>query len=223
MEKRHGVKMKYPVFLQALALTIVVFLIGMYSGVVLEENRLSEINDYYIDSEVSLLDVMALENLIGDISIDCEDLKKSNSDLLDRVYSEALLLEDYEKSGRVTNNLESFHKKYDVLRTHLWINSIKIKNVCGDDFNTVVYLYNDTIEDLTIKAEENVWSKVLRDLKILKGENIFLIPIDVGSDLVSLNSLIKDYEISRYPSVVVNEEHVISELVTIEELEGFLN
>jgi len=215
--------MKYPVFLQALALTIVVFLIGMYSGIVLEENRLSEVNEYYIDSEVSLLDVLALDSMVENTNVDCEDLKEANSDLLDRVYSEALLLEDYEKSGRVTNNLESFHKKYDILRTHLWVNAIKIKDVCEGDFNTVVYLYNGTIKDLTIKAEENVWSRVLRDLKDLEKERVFLIPIDIGSDLVSLNSLIKNYEISRYPSVVVNEKDVVSELVGAEELIGLLN
>ena len=214
--------MKYPVFLQALAITIVVFLIGMYVGISLEENRLSEVNDYYIDSEVSLLDVLALDSLIGSSDVSCSDLMDANSELLDRVYYEALVLEDYEKSGRVTNNLESFHKKYDVLRTHLWINAIKIKDLCGE-FNTVVYLYNGSVEDLGIRAEENVWSKVLRDLKDEEADNVLLIPLDVGSDLVSLNSLIKDYGIERYPSAVINEKDVFSELVTAEELRGFLN
>jgi len=215
--------MKYPVFLQALALTIVVFLIGMYAGIALEENRLGEINEYYINSEVSLLDVLALDNMVGNVDVDCVDLKNANAELLDRVYYEALLLDDYKESGRVTDNLESFHKKYDVLRTHLWINAIKIKDVCGEEFNTVVYLYNGTIKDLGIKAEENVWSRVLYDLKVLEEENVLLIPIDIGSDLVSLNSLVKDYGIERYPSVVINEKDVFSDLATDEELRVFLN
>lgn len=211
------------VFVQALLLTIVVFVVGFYIGMSVESNRMIEINDYYIQSEVSLIDTLALDNLLEDNSVSCGLLIKANQDLLDRVYEEAILLEDFENSGKLTESLTTFHKKYDVLRTYLWINAIKIKERCGDDFSTVVYLYNNSQEDLTKKAEQNVWSRVLYEIKQEKKEGIFLIPIDVSTGLVSLNSLIDQYGIETFPVVIVNEDTVFRELVTKEEVLDLLN
>ena len=100
--------------IQILFLLVVIFFIGFYVGVSVEENKMSEVNDYFVQSEVSLVDILALNSLIlGDTS--CVDLEKANYELLDRVYDEAVLLEDFEGIERVSQNLESFHKKYDVL------------------------------------------------------------------------------------------------------------
>jgi hypothetical protein len=210
------------VFLQVLFLTITVFVIGLFLGVVIEEGRMKKINDYYIDSEVSMMDILALNSLVDEGSVDCEGLKNANFDLLDRVYRDAVLLEDYEIGGRMTNNLENFHKKYDVLRTYLWIDAIKINDKC-DNFNTVVYLYNNSDKDLAIKAKQNVWSKILYDLKSAQRDNVLLISIDVGSDLVSLNSMLREYEIEKYPVVIVNEREVISSLSSKEDISEFFN
>ena len=213
--------MKYPVFFQALLLTITVFVVGLYLGVSLEENRMSKINAYYIDSEVSLIDLITTDSLIENTDISCDILESSNVDLLNKVYEEALILDEYQVSGRLTQNVKEFHKKYDVLRTYLWANSIKIKERCGENFNTVVYLYNNSVEDLSIRAEQNIWSKVLLEVKN-ENKDLVLIPIDINSNLISLNSMIKDYKIERYPTVIVNEEKVFSEIVDREELNKFL-
>ncbi|MDA3836335.1 MAG: hypothetical protein PF542_01820 [Nanoarchaeota archaeon] len=215
--------MKYPVFLQALALTIVVFLIGMYSGVILEENRLTQMNEYFVDSEVLLLDIMAQDNLVDSLNVSCESLQQSNSKLLDEVYNQAIILEDYENSGRMTKNLEALHRKYDALRSYLWINSIKIKQKCGNDFNTIVYFYNYNETDLTKKAEQNVWSKVLYEIKFEKQFDVVLIPIAADTSLDSLSILLKEYNITTYPSILVNEEFTFSELTKKEEVIKVLN
>jgi len=214
--------MKYPVFLQALALTIVVFLIGLYSGIALEQGRLNEINEYYTQSEVSLMDVVALNNLIGSVDVSCEVLEQSNFELADKIYQEAKLLDEYEQSGKMTQNLIEAHKRYDVLRAYLWINIIEIKELCDSNYSTIVYLYNYEEEDLTKKAEQNVWSKVLMDVKAPR-ENVLLLPMARDTNLISLNSLISDYGIESYPAVIINEKHVLTELATVEEVEELLD
>ncbi len=215
--------MKYPVFLQALALTIVVFLIGMYLGIVLEDNRMNQVTDYQLDAEVSLIDIIALNNLIDSTNVNCEELSLASLSLLDRIYEEAKILDNYENVQRVTKKFNALHKKYDVLRAYLWINSIKIKEKCGGDINTVVYLYNNSQEDLTIKAEQNVWSKILYEIKREKAKEVLLIPIDVSTDLVSLNVLLSGYSIERFPAVIVNEEFVFTELPNKQDVLDVLN
>jgi hypothetical protein len=215
--------MKYPVFLQALALTVVVFLIGMYSGVVLEENRFVRMNEYFIDSEVTMLDIMAHDNMVNDLNVSCAMLKQVNFDLLNKVYEQSIILEDYENSGRVTKTIDDVHKKYDSLRSYLWINSIKVKERCGNNFDTIVYFYNYEEEELTKRAEQNVWSKVLYEIKQEKGDSVALIPIAVDSDLKSLNILLGEYSVDIYPSVLINEEVVFSELASKDDILAILN
>jgi hypothetical protein len=216
-------KKEHNVFWQALLLAVTFLVIGLYLGVSLEQGRLTEINDYYIQSEVSLIDIMALDNLIDSSSLNCEDLKSANINLLDRVYEEAILLDEYESAGRITEGITSLHKKYDVLRGYLWINSIQIKRRCGGEFNTLVYFYNYAEEDLTKKAEQNVWSKVLYEIKQERGSNVILIPIAADTGLESINAMLNAYNVTDYPVVIVNEGVVLDEIVEKEYLIELLN
>ena len=210
------------VFFQAFLLTLVFFIVGLYSGILLEEGRFEEVNEYYIQSEVSLVDIMALDNLVDSNLVSCEDLFQANKDLLDRVYSEARALELYEESGKVTDNLKTFHRKYDVLRTYLWINSLKIEESCNLNFSRIVYLYKSEEEDLTKKAEQNVWSKLLFEVKREK-ENLLLIPIALDSELISLDSMLEQYNITDSPVVIVNEERIFYEIPNKQEILNLLN
>lgn len=211
------------VFWEALFLTIVVFLFGLLVGIAFESSKLTDINDYYIRSETSIMDAFALSAFSDIDSSSCETLKKSNLDFADNIYKEAILLEDYERAGKITESMKIMHKKYDVLRAFLWINTIKTSQKCGRDYNTVVYLYISETDDLTKKATQNVWSKVLYDLKQDQGENVLLIPLAVDKGLVSLDSVLKSFEISSYPAVIINEKDVFTELVSVEELRAYLN
>ena len=182
---------KKRVFLEALLLTLLVFLLGMLVGVLFEEKRVDVIKEYYIQSEVSLMDIFALNNFANLKDVGCDNLRNSNVDFADRIYEEAKLLDRYEKSGRLTDDMNLQHKKYDVMRTFLWINTMKYNELCEEKgTHTIVYLYDYSTKDLSIKATNSVWSKILEDLKEKYGHDIILIPIAIDSNLVSLNSIL---------------------------------
>jgi len=214
---------KKRVFWEALFLTVVVFFFGLLIGVAYESAKSSEINEYYATSEVSLMDIFALNSMLSLNSKDCGVLTNANFDFANKVYNEALLLEKYESAGKVTKEMEIVHKKYDILRTFLWINSIKTFEKCERNYSTVIYLYEYYSKDLTQKARQSVWSKILSDLKEKEGNNILLIPIAADSDLTSLDSLIFRFNITSYPVVIINEKEVIYELSSVEELEKYIN
>lgn len=211
------------VFLQALFLTVVMFLIGMYVGIVFEDRNLNQAENFFSQSEISLMDIVALNNLLDAGDLSCEAIKKSNFDFADKIYEEALLLEDYEKVGKIQDNLVFIHRKYDLLRTFLWMNAIKVKSKCESNFSTVVYIYNYELKDLTIRAKQSVWSKILIDLKRKRGDDVLLIPIATSDDFISLGALTKKFNISKYPVVIVNEEHIFYDLESSEDLEKYLN
>lgn len=212
------------VFWQALILTIIVFVAGIFLGIAYEGSKIDEISDYYVLSEIFLMDSFALSKLtdvIGTGSVNCDVLVDANIEFADKIYEEAYILEKYEESGKLSEALKILHRKYDLLRTLLWINLMDIPDKCKENVSVVIYLYEYETEDLTKKATNRVWSKILFDLKQEMGSKIILIPIAADSDLTSLNSLISKYDILEYPVVII-DEHVISEINFVDDLKEYL-
>lgn len=211
------------VFWEALLITIVIFFLGILLGVTYEGSRASKMNDYYALSEISLMDILSLNNVLNIGNISCDNIIQSNIAFADRIYGEAKLLEDYEDAGKITQDLEMAHKKYDLMRTLLWVNSIKAYEQCKNDFNIVVYLYDFKTRDLAQKATQEVWGNILYDLKQKRGNEVILIPIARDNELSSLDSMLRNFNISSYPVVIINNKAVINEVTSVENLESYLN
>lgn len=214
-------KSRKHVFWEALFLTIVVFFFGMLIGVAFENSQLQKVNEYYVQSEISLIDILAMNSISDVRNVDCEFLIESNLNFADKIYEEAIILEDYENSKKITSSIELAHKKYDLLRVFLWTDSMKILEKCGRSFSSVVYLYDAQPDNLEIKATQGVWSKILYDLKQLKKNEIVLIPIGVDGELESVNLMVKRFEIEELPAVIINNKYVVSELSSVEELNKY--
>ncbi len=208
-------------FWQALLVTIALFLIGLFLGMAIEGSRLNTIEDFYAESEISLMDILALNELITTGNYSCQDMIHSNLLFADRIYEEAIILEDFENAGQLTDDFKLAHKRYDLLRTFLLINSEKTRELCKGNFNVVVYFYEQETEDLAQRATQNVWSKVLFDLKQKKGADVILIPIAANGGLHSVDSVVSQYDIKRFPVIIINGQ-VIDELKSVEELEDYL-
>ena len=211
------------VFWEALLLAIVIFIIGLFMGIAFESSKLEEINRYYAESEIFLMDIFALNNIIDSDDVNCSMLINSNIEFADKIYNEALTLEKYELSGKINEGMKLAHWKYDLLRTFLWMNTVKIKERCQGDFSYVVYLYEYDPDDLVKKATQRVWSEILFEFKQDLGDEIILIPIAINSNLTSLNYFIEKYEILDSPAVIVNGKHILYDTDTVKEIKKFLD
>ncbi len=212
------------VFWQALLVTIFVFGTGILLGFMLENWRTSKISTLYAQSEIDLLDIRIQNEIYSLTEIDCEEAINENVVFADRVYSEAKLLEKHEKATKISQGIILQHKKYDLLRTLFWLNSIKIKNKCNATYHNVVYIYKYNNQSWDIKAKQSVYSNLLAQLKQKKGEEIMLIPIAGDNNLHSVSLLMFSYNIteSELPVVLIDEKIKITELKTIEEIERLL-
>jgi len=215
-------KNKKHVFWQAFFLTLLFFFLGLVLGVYLEQLRTDNANVVFYQSEVSLYDSFALGNLLDNPLVSCEDLIGASVSFADKIYGEARELEKFDSSNKITDSLKIIHRKYDLLRTLLWMNVIDIKENC-ENVNTVVYLYAYDAEDIQIRSNQLVWSRILQDLKDKRGNDIILIPIAVDQELVSLDYLIQTYEVREFPAVILNEKDVFYDLKTVKELEEYLD
>lgn len=205
-------------FWQALLFTIFVFFIGLAIGFYLENSRSGFIETNIIQSEISLLDVQVRNRASNDLSVSCEVAKKSLFDFADKIFIEASQLEEFDSSSKLTNDLDVLHKRYDLLRTLLWLESIELKKRC--EFHTFVYLYEYNVESIQQRAEQSTLSRVLRDLKNEHAGDVLLIPIAVNMNLSSVDLIVDDYGLKDFPVIVVDEKYFADSKTTLDELEN---
>ena len=214
-------KSKKHVLWEALIVTIVIFLAGLFLGMLIETSNSVEISNLFTQSEISLTDAMATSRLVEDFDFDCEDIKQNNIKFANRIYEEAQTLEEYEASGKLTDSMKLLHKKYDLLRTLLWTSNQKSLDRC-ENYNLIVYLYEYNSEDTNKKAIQNVWSKILLDVKN-QNDNILLLPIAGDQDLTSLDLLMNEHQVTQLPAVVINNNEVLYEVDSINQIQTLLN
>ena len=213
---------KKHVFWQAFFMTVLFFGLGLVFGVYLEQLRTDEINTIFYNSEASLYDSFALGQLFNDPSVSCDSLNEISVTFADKIYNEARDLEKFDDSNKLTDSLKAVHKKYDLLRTLLWMNIISARENCAN-INTVVYFYEYDAEEVSLRAKQTVWERILGDLKAQLGNEIILIPIAVDQEITSLDFLLKKYNIEEFPAVIINEKVILYEHETVEELVKYFN
>lgn len=213
-------KSQKSVFWQALLVTIVIFGLGVSLGFVLENWRTSQIKDFSQQSEIDLLDIKIQNDIYSKNIFNCEVAIQENINFAEKTYEQAQILGRYEKASRLTEDLRLQHKKYDLLRTILWLNSIEIKEKCNASYYEVVYFYKYNSQDLALNAEQDIFSKLLLKLKEDKGSEVLLIPIAADNNITVVNLLLNKYNVSEkeLPIILINREIKITKLENIEDL-----
>jgi hypothetical protein len=209
-------------FWQALIFTVIVFGIGLLIGYYIENTRTNKVEINILNSETNLLDEQLRSENIRTLSDDCNISKESMFRFADNIYEEAQQLEQYESQSKFTETLKILHKRYDLLRVMLWVESVNSKEKCSSDFHTLVYIYEYAPEEISKKAEQAALSRLLLDMKNNNGNKILLIPIAGNLDLESINVIKNQYKINKLPVLIVDEKVVIRELPTYEELEKLI-
>jgi hypothetical protein len=216
------IKEQKRIFLYALILTFVIFNIGIFLGYMLESSRVSDIKGMYIDAELELLDQTAQKDALGLLNLDCASLVQENINFGDRIFAEALKIQRYEDANKLTEDLIFQHKRFDLLRTLFWMNSMKIKQQCNSDYHNVVYLYqynNPTIEQ---HSKQAFFSNLLVEMKQKEGGKIMLIPIAADNNISSVSLFMKKYNVTELPTILIDENIKITDVKTIDDIQKYL-
>lgn len=212
---------KKHVFWQAFLLSVLIFILGIVVGIYFEQLRSDNSNILFYESESSLFDTLAFSDLLSSGNLSCDEMILAHIAFADDIFEDAKTVSELDSSNKMTHSLRAIHKKYDLLRTILWVNAIKLRENCPQ-VNNVVYIYNLDEEDLDKRAKQGTFSKILTELKENNGDRILLIPIAADQDISSLNFLIENYEIEDFPAIIINEKHKIYDLQNPDELEQYL-
>ena len=207
-------------FGKALLLTLIVFVIGFAIGYTIENNRTTSVEIALLNSEISLADEQIKLSTIQQLNLTCNESKDSTFEFADRIYQEALKLEEYDSSGKLMNTLTTFHRRYDLLRALLWTEGSKIRQQCPNQFHTIAYFYDYKTENLKKDAQQKMLDRLLLDFKYNYPDQVLLIPIAANLDIESVNLVMKKYDIQECPALVIDETLVIKEAPTFDELKN---
>lgn len=213
---------KHRAFFETLILTLLILLIGFFFGIYAESFRTGKIIDSYRGFEVDALD-LKLQNYYYQImdKASCDVAVEQNFIFADKIYEKGLLISKYEEANELSDEILLEKKKYVLLKTELWLNSILLKEKCGNPFHTITYIYSQ--EGNTLKrAEQDAISGILRELKEKYDNEIILLPIagDMGLDIVDMQMRV--YNVSYLPSIIINEKEVLEGFQNLEDVEKYL-
>ena len=210
------------VFWQALLSAALIFGIGLLLGVVLEDSRSRGVETILLGSEINVLDSQLLGQVSNMFNVSCDVSTESLIEFTDSIYEEAKLLEEYDASSQLTGTLEILHRRYDLLRVLVWMQAIDLKENCGRDFHTVVYIFQYKDPGVGTRSTQSVFSKFLEELKAKYGSDLILIPIAGDLELGSVELIKKQYNIEDYPAVILNEDKVVRDLIELKDIEGLM-
>jgi len=198
-----------PLFAETLIITLLILLVGFFFGLSVETSRIGKVIDTYESFEVEALD-LKLQNYYYQImdQASCDVAIEQNFIFADEIYTEGLKIARFEESNELTEGMLLEKKKYVLLKTELWLNTILLKEKCVDAPHTVVYVYSQETNPGK-DAEQAAISNILRRLKEDRGNSIVLIPIAGDLGLNAVDMQLRIHDVSYLPSIIINEEFVL--------------
>ncbi len=174
-----------------------------------------------VDSEINILDEQLRQRILIDANVSCAIAKASLFSFADKIYEEAIELEEVDSTGRI-GDLTTLHRRYDLLRTLLWVEAEDIRARCNETFHIVTYLYLYNNEDIDVSSRQNYFSRLVFDLKTERPEEIVLIPIAVDTKVESVEVIIESRGLNVFPVILVDGYEVVSDLISLDELDNLV-
>jgi hypothetical protein len=216
------------VFWKAAVLTAIVFIVGIQLGVWLDESRLQEIEQTLSESDLLFNDIR-LQTLFYDSFLSkspqfCDIAEAANLAYNDRIYQEGLRIERYELVNRFTPGMMQDRRRYALQQVQFWTNALKIKEICNSSYTTILHLWQyDTKNVSEIELPQKLQSATLLELKERCGSRLMLSNAPIDLNLTAVDFIVKNYNITQMPALVVNEATFIQGFTNITALQSMIS
>lgn len=204
-------------------ITVFIFLIGLMIGILIDNSRVSRAREDISESEIRWNDALLLNQHLQSLgNVSCDLALEENLKYNDAIYTYGKRIEKSIEATTFTPELEQEWTRYNLLQVQFWFNSIELKERCGFDYHNVVYISREKNATNGEKIDNDLQSSVLLNLKEECGNKIMLIPLTADVNLIVTDSVIKQFDIIQYPSVIIDEKYVFQGLTSIEDLENIV-
>lgn len=209
-------------FWQALVIALIIFWTGILIGVLFENSRVSEMQTSFSNSAINISDFELSLKLTFNENTSCKNLETESVVFADKIYKESIKLESYDNSNKITNRMLFLHREYDFLRILLWKGIIDTKEKCNNSPHTVIYFYDYLTNDFNKISTQRTMSNYISEIKNKRKNQVILIPIAVDTDLLSSNIMMKRYNITTIPTILIDEKYKIQNLKDLDKINEYI-
>ncbi|MBU0470856.1 MAG: hypothetical protein KKA62_00075 [Nanoarchaeota archaeon] len=187
-------------YIAAFVLTLVVFSIGIFVGIFLEEARLKYSQQITLEEKVNLRSLQLQQNYIGSGLADCNSLHHILEQNINELTKKMSLIMDYQKKA-VFNEKEFNLQLQDYFLTEIqfYLLSKEIDNKCKEDNVKILYFYDEN------KFETQ--GEILSYLKNKFGSKVLI--FSLNSDFEQepmIKVLLTSFGITEFPATVINNK-----------------
>ncbi len=211
------------IYIQTGILSLFVLFIGIMIGVWLDNYRLGNIRSDLSESDINSYDARLLNTYLQQFGKEyCNVALEQNLEYNNKIYEDGKRIEGRIAADSFTPEIQQEWRRYTLLQTQFWLNSIELKEKCDFDYHTVVHLFRQENTTTAEEVNNKIQSNILLTLKEKCGKKIMLIPITADTNLITVEAITKQFRISEYPAVIVDEIYVFQGLTTENELNPLL-
>ncbi len=207
--------------IMATALLATVLIFSMLVGILLflENSRVEEVKRTAAEIDVLWNDARLFSEYAANASSgECDYILEENMRLGDRIYNEGLKIENYDDASKFTDAILTEKKRYALLDLQFWKNSLEVKKACNSSFSTVIFFYSQYNET----DEQKIEDRILWNFKQKCGPKIIYITFPADMGLSSINLIKSFYNVTKIPSVVIDEKTVLTGVIPLEELNKYV-
>ncbi|MEK6909978.1 MAG: hypothetical protein AABW61_02785 [Candidatus Aenigmatarchaeota archaeon] len=211
------------VYIQAGILSLFVFSIGVMIGIWIDNTRLGGIRSALSEADINSYDARLLNSYLQRFGKEyCDIALEQNLAYNDKIYEDGRKIEDKINANIFTPEIEQEWRRYTLLQTQFWLNSVELKEKCGFDYHTVVHVFRQKNTTNAEDINNKVQASILLDLKDKCGKKMMLIPITIDTNLIVVEAVAKQFGISDYPAVIVDESFVFQGVTVKDKLNELL-
>ncbi len=216
-------KISTKIYLKAALLTLLVFISGIIIGWYLDETRVSFVKSKIDELEISLSNFALEEEFYRSVTTDkktlCNIYISKANDLAIQAGKLGSYLESFREISKFgLHNIETLKERYFILNLRLWLYMRKLREECNYDVSTILFFYTSAkrCEDCIAQGI------VLNQLKKDNPEKYMIFALDVDSNLGIINSLKIYFNVTKLPTLVINENQKVEGFITKQEIEKLL-
>ncbi|RMF55529.1 hypothetical protein D6745_02005 [Candidatus Woesearchaeota archaeon] len=190
----------------AFVLTVAVFLFGLLLGLVIEGKRVAYIEDKTKAQNLEFSSLQLQYQYIDQLSREenCEAVTKTFNEYIKTLEEARIRLENYKEDATLrSQEFDLLWRDYTIAQLRYWLLAKRTKEICDEDYVTVLYFYSTKKE--CPDCEEQAF--VLTYFKKLLKDKILIFALDSNFEQEPMISILKKtFEVSTYPTIVVQDE-----------------
>src|SRR3989338_9946246 len=190
----------------AVVLTILVFASGLMLGLVIENKRVSYLENLYqkqqIDFSSTQLQYLYLTTLNKkDL---CGGYYRTFDVNLSQLDDARIKLVNYAINNKINKeNFDSLKRQYTIEQLKYWLFAQQIKDTCGEEFARVLYFYSTNEECQRCADQEDV----MKYLKKRFNEKLLIFALDSKmTEEPMITTLKREYSVSVYPTLIIENK-----------------